>query len=93
MASTDSTRSQSTGIAGMSAYLSNRGTTTPNRPGHSNLFGALLGLYRPPNIGIFQEAGRRGTAVWGGYVENIEKDKRLYGQDRYRTASDRKSVV
>jgi hypothetical protein len=56
--------------------------------GPSNLFGALLGLYRPPPFSPYKESGRMGTAVWGGYVQNIERDHRLWGQNRYRTASD-----
>jgi len=56
--------------------------------GTSNLFGALLGMYQPPPANPFRESGRRGTAVWGGYVQNIERDRRLTGQERYKTASD-----
>lgn len=52
----------------------------------SNLMGALTG--RPPKVSPFKEAGVSGTAIFGGYVENIEKDRRLAGAERYRTASD-----
>lgn len=89
MASTDSTQSRTVGVNG--------GTTVgalPPRPQGgfrgqvSNLFGGLLGVFRPPPVDPFAESGRRGTAVWGGYVENIEKDRRLGYQERYKTASD-----
>lgn len=51
----------------------------------SNLFGAMIG--RQP-VAPFQEQGTSGTAVWGGFVENIEKDPRLSGTRRYITVSD-----
>lgn len=53
-----------------------------------NLFGSLFSGRKPPKVSPFQEMGRPGTAVFGGYVENIEKDPRLAYQARYRTASD-----
>jgi hypothetical protein len=90
MASTNSTQSRSTGIAGFSVNpaaggsINAVGATSPS----SNLFGALLGIFRPPKPDPFAESGRMGTAVWGGYVENIEKDRRLGFQNRYKTASD-----
>ncbi len=51
----------------------------------SNLLGAMIG--REP-AKPFQEQGGSGTAVWGGFVENIEKDPRLSGTRRYITVSD-----
>ena len=86
---TNSTQTRSTGIAGYGAYVGAGGTTNgAPSSGHSNIFGALLSIVRPPKASPFREAGRMGTAVWGGYVEQIEKDHRLVGQNRYRTASD-----
>jgi hypothetical protein len=86
MASTQSTQTRSTGIGGLGAAQGYGGTINA-RP-QSNVFGALLGLVRPPPSRPYEEAGRMGTAVWGGFVENIEKDRRLAYQNRYRTASD-----
>lgn len=51
----------------------------------STLFGAMIG--RVP-AAPFEEQGTSGTAVWGGFVENIEKDPRLSGARRYITVSD-----
>jgi hypothetical protein len=52
----------------------------------SNLWGALQG--KPPRVSPFKEAGVSGTAIFGGFVQNIERDSRLHGQERYRTAAD-----
>lgn len=52
------------------------------------LTGGFFGGKRPPKVSPYSEAGVSGTAIFGGYVENIERDARLYGADRYRTASD-----
>lgn len=41
-----------------------------------------------PPVNPFEERGVSGTAVFGGYVEVKEKSHKLYGQERYRTASD-----
>jgi hypothetical protein len=72
----------------MSAQDAAGGSMNAAPNGTSNLFGALLGIWKPPPADPFRESGRMGTAVWGGYVENIEKDRRLVGQNRYKTASD-----
>lgn len=66
----------------------NIGNLFPNNP-----FGSLFNGRRPPKTSPYQEAGRPGTAVYGGYVENIERDNRLSFQNRYRTASDLLSNV
>jgi hypothetical protein len=86
VASTNSTQTRSTGIGGVSASAG-YGPANINAQPRSNLFGGLLGMFTP-KINPYQEAGRMGTAVWGGFVENLERDRRLYGQNRYRTASD-----
>lgn len=93
MASTNSTRSPTVGIGGLPGRLSTGRLPLPASgsagDGTYNIFGSLLGLYRPPPVSPFREAGRPGTAIWGGYVQNIEKDRRLGSpQERYRTASD-----
>lgn len=41
-----------------------------------------------PKVSPYSEAGVSGTAIFGGYVENIERDHRLFGKERYRTAAD-----
>lgn len=41
-----------------------------------------------PRVAPFNEAGVAGTAVFGGYVQNKERSSKLYGQEKYRTASD-----
>lgn len=41
-----------------------------------------------PRVAPFNEAGVSGTAVFGGYVQNKERRSKLYGQEKYRTASD-----
>ncbi|HEY5410341.1 MAG TPA: hypothetical protein VIJ94_06400 [Caulobacteraceae bacterium] len=88
MASTNSTQQRTVGVNGGATV--GQAPPRPNGPfaGVGNLFGALLGQFRPPKVDPFTEAGRMGTAVWGGYVENIEKDRRLSFQQRYKTASD-----
>jgi hypothetical protein len=87
--STNSTLSRSTGVAGLPAQAGAGGTMNATPNGTSNVFGALLGIWKPPPPDPFRESGRMGTAVWGGYVENIEKDRRLGSQqNRYKTASD-----
>lgn len=91
MASTNSTQSRSVGISGTAAPTIVGGRVplpASNGWNTSNLFGSLLGLYRPPPVSPYRASGRAGTAVWGGYVQNIERDRRLHGQERYRTASD-----
>jgi len=88
LAGTNSTQSRSTGVNGARAPQGSGRAATGAGYGAGNLFGALLGMIRPPKANPFQESGRGGTPVWGGYVENIEKDKRLSYQNRYRTASD-----
>jgi hypothetical protein len=52
-----------------------------------NLAGALMGR-TPPAVSPYKEAGTSGTAIFGGYVENIERDRKLSGTERYRTAAD-----
>ena len=52
-----------------------------------NLAGALLGR-NPPKVSPFKEAGVSGTAIFGGYIENIERDRKVSGAERYRTAAD-----
>lgn len=47
-----------------------------------------FGGKKPPTVSPFAEAGVSGTAIFGGYVENIERDFKLYGAERYRTAAD-----
>jgi alkylated DNA nucleotide flippase Atl1 len=42
----------------------------------------------PPKVNPYKEVGVSGTAIFGGYVENIERDHKLYGPERYRTAAD-----
>ena len=39
-------------------------------------------------VSPFTEAGVSGTAVFGGYVENIEKNPKLANGERWRTAAD-----
>jgi hypothetical protein len=86
--STNSTQTQSRGIAGAAGSFGYGGTADTSYGATSNIFGSLLGIFRPPKANPYAESGRMGTAVWGGFVQNIEKDPRLYGQNRYRTASD-----
>lgn len=54
----------------------------------STLLNGGFGGGRPPKVNPYKEAGVSGTAIFGGYVENIERDFKLYGPDRYRTAAD-----
>lgn len=42
----------------------------------------------PPKVNPYEEAGVSGTAIFGGFVQVIERDPRLVGQNRYRTVSD-----
>lgn len=53
----------------------------------SRLFGGGSGQTLP-KVKPFVEFGSSGTAVWGGYVENKEKNQALAGSRRYTTASD-----
>lgn len=55
----------------------------------ANLFTRLLGLGpKIPLVSPFREQGVSGTAVYGGYIASKETQSKLYGQEKYRTASD-----
>lgn len=57
-----------------------------------NLIDRAIGLLsiKPPGVRVspYTEAGVSGTAVYGGYVANKERTPGLWGQERYRKASD-----
>lgn len=53
----------------------------------STLGSALIGR-SVPKASPYTDVGVPGTAIFGGYVENIERDHRLAGRERYRTAAD-----
>lgn len=48
---------------------------------------------KPPKVSPYDEAGASGTPIFGGYVENKERDPRLAPVERWRTASDLMSNV
>lgn len=49
---------------------------------------ALMSGVPIPKASPYSEAGVSGTAVFGGYIANKEKSHKLFGQERYRVASD-----
>jgi hypothetical protein len=50
---------------------------------------SVLGLLQPmPRVSPFKEAGGSGTAIFGGVVMTKERSRKLFGQERYRTAAD-----
>ena len=51
-------------------------------------FGALLGGRRSTRINPTETVGRPGTAIYGGYVVENEKDASLTDRERYRTFSE-----
>lgn len=49
---------------------------------------ALTGGAKPEAVRPFDEMGTRGVAIFGGYVEILEKNQKLIGRRRYETAGD-----
>lgn len=43
---------------------------------------------KPPSVSPYKEAGASGTPIFGGYIENKERDPRLAPTERWRTATD-----
>lgn len=66
------------------------GVVTGSTPGGPLMPGASApgGGAGMPAVDPFDEAGVSGTAIWGGYVQIIERDPRLTGQMRWKTVSD-----
>lgn len=52
------------------------------------MFGALLGGRRDQRVRPTQTLGHMGTAIFGGYVVENEKDRKLSDRERYRTFSE-----
>lgn len=48
----------------------------------------LFGNLKLPGMRPFKEMGARGTAVWGGYVQSIERSSSWSGRQRYITSSE-----
>ncbi|PYE89600.1 phage portal protein family protein [Phyllobacterium leguminum] len=53
----------------------------------SSLF-SLMGFENKPKVSPYQEAGVSGTAVYGGFVQNAERNPVVAGYRRYETFSD-----
>jgi hypothetical protein len=79
----------------LSRYLPQRRPKSPDGGigiEQSNGVGGAYGVTptgRPPlTTNPYQETGVSGTGIFGGFVQVIEKDPRLVGQNRWRTVSD-----
>jgi hypothetical protein len=53
----------------------------------TNLF-SLIGFENKPRVSPYKEAGVSGTAVYGGFVQNVERNQKVAGYNRYETFSD-----